>query len=62
MTRRDPLVLGALAAGGLGGALLFFFEEWFTRAAGVLLLFAFIVAGVFAIATPSFLEEDRDDA
>jgi hypothetical protein len=62
MTRRDPLVLAALAAGGVGGVLLFFFEEWYTRAIGVLLLFAFIVAGVFAIASPSFLEEEREDA
>jgi ABC-type phosphate/phosphonate transport system permease subunit len=59
--RRDPLVLGALAAGALGSALVFFFEAWFTRAAGVLLLFAFIVAGVFAIASPSFLEDERED-
>jgi peptidoglycan/LPS O-acetylase OafA/YrhL len=61
VSRRDPLVLGALVAGALGALLLFFFEEWFTRALGVLGLFAFVVAGVFAIATPSFLEGERED-
>jgi hypothetical protein len=61
MSRRDPLVTTALAAGAAGAALLFFFEAWFTRAIGVLLLFAFIVAGVFAIATPSFLEQESEE-
>jgi predicted cobalt transporter CbtA len=60
MSRRDPLVVAALIAGALGAALLFFFEEWFTRLLGVLGLFAFIVAGVFAIASPSFIEDDQD--
>ena len=48
----------AVAAGVLGTLLLILFEEWFTRLAGVLALFAFIVLGVFAIASPSFLEQD----
>jgi hypothetical protein len=51
--------LAALAAGALGALLLFLFEEWFTRALGVLGLFVFILLGVFAIATPSFLEEEQ---
>jgi preprotein translocase subunit SecD len=50
----------ALAAGALGALLLFLFEEWFTRLAGVLGLFAFIVLGVFAIASPAFLEDEQD--
>jgi hypothetical protein len=58
--RRDPLVVAALVAGGLGALLLILFEEWFTRLLGVLGLFAFVVAGVFAIASPSFLEAEDD--
>ena len=58
MRRRDPLVAAALIAGALGALLLILFEEWFTRLFGVLGLFAFIVLGVFAIASPSFLEQD----
>jgi hypothetical protein len=42
----------------LGTLLLFLFEAWYTRAAGVLLLLAFIVAGVFAIADPRHLDEE----
>ena len=48
----------AIAAGVLGALLLILFEEWFTRLLGVLGLFAFIVLGVFAIASPAFLEQD----
>ena len=51
----------ALAAGALGLLLMIPFEAWYTRLAGVLALFAFIVLGVFAIASPPFLEEDRDE-
>jgi preprotein translocase subunit SecD len=51
----------AIAAGVLGVLLMIPFEAWYTRALGVLALFAFIVAGVFAIASPGFLEEDRED-
>jgi hypothetical protein len=54
------VAIAALAAGGLGALLLILFEEWFTRALGVIGLFVFIVLGVFAIATPPFLEEDRE--
>ena len=48
--------LGILAAGGL---LLFLFEAWYTRLAGVLLMFAAIALGVFAIATPEALTDDE---
>ena len=58
MSRRDPLVIATLATGALGALLMILFEEWFTRLLGVLALFAFIVVGVFAIASPSFLEDD----
>ena len=58
MSRREPLVIATLATGALGALLMILFEEWFTRLFGVLALFAFIVVGVFAIASPSFLEDD----
>ena len=48
--------LGVLAAGGL---LLFLFEAWYTRLAGVLLMFAAVALGVFAIATPEALIDDE---
>ena len=52
------LTLAALLAGALALLLMIPFEAWFTRLLGVLALFAFIVAGVFAIASPSFLEDE----
>jgi hypothetical protein len=58
---RDPVGLAALGAGALGALLLFAFDAWFTRALGVLGLLAFIAGGVFAIATPAFLERDDDE-
>ena len=51
----------AIAAGVLGVLLMIPFEAWYTRLFGVLALFAFIVAGVFAIASPGFLEDDREE-
>ena len=59
--KREPIAYWALAAGALGFALLVAFELWFTRLLGVLGLFAFIVAGVFAIASPALLDGDEDD-
>jgi hypothetical protein len=39
-----------------------FFESVVSRVAGLAELFAFIVAGVFLVAAPDFLEvDDRDD-
>jgi hypothetical protein len=60
--RRDPLALAALAAGALGFALLVLVDVWFVRVLAVLLLFTFIAAGVFAIATPALLDDDDEDA
>ena len=51
----------ALGAGALGALLLFAFDAWFTRALGVVGLFAFVAGGVFAIATPAFLEHDDEE-
>jgi hypothetical protein len=56
--------LGVVALGCfvLGVALMIPFEYWFTRVLGVGALFAAIVIGVFAIATPDFLAaEDEGD-
>jgi preprotein translocase subunit SecD len=53
------LAAAALAAGALGALLMFLFEEWYTRLLGVLGLFAFIVLGVFAIASPSFVDDEE---
>lgn len=41
----------------VGSVVLFFFESTFTLAAGVLLLLASIVSGVFTVANPEFLGE-----
>ena len=37
---------------------MFLFEEWYTRLVGVLALFTFVVAGVFAIAGSGMLDGD----
>ena len=52
--------LVALGCFVLGVALMIPFEFWFTRVLGVAALFAAIVAGVFAIASPEFLEDDGE--
>ena len=44
----------------LGAGLLFPFHETFTILAGVLLLFAFVVCGVFVLATPEALAREPD--
>jgi hypothetical protein len=46
----------------VGAPVLFFFDSTVTITAGILLLFAAIVSGVFATATPEFLARDREDA
>jgi hypothetical protein len=60
MRRLRPL-LPLLVAGSLvaGLALMIPFEATITRIVGVLLLFAFIVGALFAIAEPRFLDRDR---
>jgi hypothetical protein len=59
--RRGPIAVVALAALIVGCGLLIPFDAWFARLLGVLALFAFIVAGVFAIATPALLDRDDND-
>ena len=55
------LTFAAVAAFVLGVALMIPFEATVTRIAGVLCLFAFIVIGVFAIATPERLGDPPED-
>jgi hypothetical protein len=57
-----PLGRIAFACFSLGVLVMVPFESPVTLTLGVLLLFASIVVGVFAIATPAFLSADRDDA
>jgi hypothetical protein len=52
----------ALASFVLGIALMIPFEYTITRVLGVAAMFGAIVAGVFAIARPEWLEMDEDDA
>lgn len=54
------LTVAAIAAFVLGVALMIPFEATITRILGVLCLFAFIVIGVFAIATPDRLGASDD--
>ena len=61
MTRRPPLGLVALGLFGLGVLFMIPFEAWYTRVLGVGCLLGAIVVGVFAIATPEFLESVDDD-
>jgi hypothetical protein len=54
------LLRATLTAFALGAGLLVPFETTVTLAAGVLLLFAFVVLGVFTIASPDYLAGDQD--
>jgi hypothetical protein len=56
-----PAVAAMFACLVAGVALMIGFEAAVTRVLGVLLLFAFIVTGVFVIADPDFLGGDEDD-
>jgi hypothetical protein len=51
------IMLGCFAAGLV---LMVAFDAVVTRVLGLLALFAFIVTGVFLIADPAFLGNDRD--
>jgi hypothetical protein len=52
------LEIAAVACFVLGAGLLFPFEHTLTITAGVLLLVAFVVVGVFALASPERLGKD----
>ena len=60
--RRPPLVAVAIAAFVIGAGLLVAFEKALTLIAGVALLFAFVVLGVFAISNPDYLARPPDDS
>jgi len=49
------LAIATLACFGLGAGILFPFDHTVTIAAGVVLLFAFVVCGVFLVASPERL-------
>jgi hypothetical protein len=59
--RRPSLLAWTLAAFMMGAGLLLVFDHAVTLALGVLLLFAFIVLGVFTIAEPGYLARTPDD-
>lgn len=60
MKGRGWLAGAALTALVVGAVLMIPFEHPVTRALGVLALFAWIVLGAFAVATPSYLARDTD--
>ena len=64
LTSRGRLLPAAVACLVVGAVLMVFFEGPVTRALGVAFLVAWIVTGVFALATPEYLagEDDPDDA
>ena len=55
------LEIAAVACFVVGAGLLFPFENTVTILLGVLLLVAFVVCGVFALASPEALAGDPDD-
>jgi hypothetical protein len=57
VTRLD---LAAVACFVLGAGLLFPFDKTYTIVPGVVLLLAFVVCGVFALASPERLATDDD--
>ena len=58
--RRGPAFVVMMGAIALALPLMLLFESPYTLAVGVVLLFTFVVAGVFAIADPAFLEADEE--
>ncbi len=56
---RTPALMAMLTLGLVALVTMLVFEHTVTRVVGVLCLFGFVVAGVFAIATPEFLEEEQ---
>jgi hypothetical protein len=55
----NRLTAATIACFVLGAGLLFPFEDTVTIALGVAFLFAFIVCGVFVLASPERLSDDR---
>lgn len=61
MSGSSRTLKAALAVLVVGGGVLFLSEAEWLRVIGATVAVAGIVLGVFAIATPEFLGEDRDD-
>lgn len=57
---RGPLALAAIACLVVGAVLMVFFEHAVTRVLGVVLLVAWIVLGLLAVATPDYLARADD--
>ncbi len=55
------LLPATLVAAGIATVAMLLFDSTATRIVGVLGIFAFIVLGVFMIATPEHLSGDEDD-
>lgn len=58
---RDRLQLLTLAALMVGSAVLFFADATWLRLTGAVVLIGFIAAALFVIATPEFLQGDREE-
>jgi hypothetical protein len=57
---RSPLLIVMLGCLVLGLPLMLLFENTFTRIAGVLLCFGFIISGVFVMANPADLGREAE--
>ena len=57
---RDRLLRITIACFVLGAGVMLLFEAPLARVAGVALLFGFVVAGVFLVADPAFLDRDEE--
>jgi hypothetical protein len=60
--RRRPLATATLAALVVGVTLVIVFDQPAPLTVGVLALVAFIVLGLFLVATPEFLGRDDDES
>ena len=58
--RGRPLLTVTLVCFVLGSAIMILFEAPLARIVGVALLFGFVVAGVFLVADPAFLDRDEE--
>ena len=58
--RGRPLLSVTLGCFLVGSAVMIAFEAPLARLVGVALLFVFIVAGVFLVADPAFLDRDEE--
>jgi energy-converting hydrogenase Eha subunit C len=57
---RERLLRLTIACFALGALIMLLFEAPLARIVGVALLFGFVVAGVFLVADPAFLDRDEE--